>query len=164
MITRLSEATGKLSNKVRSTVSIVGKNDTTIALAKDYIHWYNTPGFPTSNSSKDKQGRILWSRCDALLAASKASVDDTDDLLEWAASNTASNKPASEPHRPLYEPPNNVPNNVQQPTLVSKSELIAYTTGIAIRTSSIATGRAIGKAAKTTGKVLNAFVKGLTAK
>ena len=180
MVTRLSETTGKLSNKVRSTVSIVGKNDTTITLAKDYIAWYNTPGFPGSNSDKDKEGRAIWSRCDALLAAhnaANASVGGTDDLLEWAASNTASNsklssdEPANEPHRPLYEPPNNIPNNVPnnvqqptQPTLVSKPELVAYTTGMVVRTGSIAAGKAISRAAKTTGKVLNAFVKGLTAK
>jgi len=158
----------------------VGKNDTTITLARDYIAWYNTPGFPGSNSDKDKEGRAIWSRCDALLAAhnaANASVGGTDDLLEWAASNTANNKlssdePANEPHRPLYEPPNNVPNNipnnapnnVQQPTLVSKPELVAYTTGIAIRTSSIAAGKAIGKAGKATGRIINAFVKGLTCK
>jgi len=137
MVTKLSETTGKLSNKVRECVTTIGKNDTTIALAKDYIRWYNTPGFPGSNSDKDKEGRAIWSRCDALLAANNAanaSVGGTD-----------------EQPTPVV-------------TGVSKSELIAYTTGIAIRTGSIAAGKAISKAAKTTGKVLNAFVKGLTCK
>lgn len=77
-MTQLKATTGRLSNRIKILYHHNSKDEEVIQLVNEYIHWYNSPGYPNTDHSKDALGRIIWDQATNLMSRLDSSPDRED--------------------------------------------------------------------------------------